>query len=199
MPEQLRVGILGLWRGASFAHAFAANEHTQLVAGCDFNEATRQSFTKSFPSVQLYDDYDAFLAQDLDLVMICSYCPSHGPHAEAALQAGKHVLSEVTAFHTLAEGVALVRAVEETGLTYMMAENYCYFAYTEEMRQIFQEGRLGDFMYAECEYVHDIRYLMLNPDGSKHWRAWLPPIYYCTHPSAPSSASPATARWRSVG
>lgn len=71
-------------------------------------------------------------ASDIDAVVLASYCPDHAPQAVRALRAGKHVLSEVTAFHTVAQGVALARAVEETGLTYMMAENTCYFPVCEE-------------------------------------------------------------------
>ena len=64
--------------------------------------------------------------------------PPHDALAEirtAALTAGKHVMSETAACHTLGEGVALARAVEKSGKIYMFAENYPYMVYNQEMRR----------------------------------------------------------------
>lgn len=50
------------------------------------------------------------------------------------------------------------------------------------MQRLFAEGRLGDFLFGEGEYVQDGRRLMgRKPDGSCHWRCWLPPSYYSSH------------------
>ena len=63
-------------------------------------------------------------------------------------------MSECAACHTPAEGVALIRAVEETGRIYLFAENYPYMAYNQEMRRLYREGTVGTFLYGEGEYVH---------------------------------------------
>jgi predicted dehydrogenase len=186
MNKRFRVGVFGAWRGATLAKLFQAYEDVDIVAGCDFNPARLETFVTQFPQAQLFQNYEDLLAEDFDILILASYCPRHGPDAVKALQAGKHVFSEVTAFHTPAEGVALVEAVEKSDYHYMMAENYCYFRDTLEMQRLFQEGALGEFLYGECEYVHDIRSLMTrNPNGSYHWRACLPPFYYNTHSLGP--------------
>jgi predicted dehydrogenase len=180
------VGVYGTWRGSDLARLFHAHDDVEIVAGCDFDQRRLDTFTTYFPQARLFQDYDDLLAEDFEILILASYCPNHGPDAVKALQAGKHVYSEVTAFHTLGEGVALVEAVEATGRLYMLAENFCYLREILEMQRLFREGELGEFLYGECEYVHDIRNLMVrNADGSYHWRAWLPPFYYNTHSLGP--------------
>lgn len=186
MGKQFRLGVLGVGRGAYLATLFQQHEDVEVVAGCDFNPARLAGFQKQFPDARTCADYGDLLRDDVDVVLVASYCPDHAPHAIAALDAGKHVFSEVTAFHTPAEGVALVEAVERSGLQYMLAENFVYLREAQEMRRLFANGTLGELLYGECEYVHDIRPLMVRePDGSYHWRVWLPPFYYNTHSLGP--------------
>jgi len=185
MTTVLKIGVLGLRRGAHLARQVAADERVRLVAGCDADDDTRAAFARAFPDAEVCREYEELVQSDIDAVIVASGCHQHGPDAVRALRAGKHVFSEVTAFHTLADGVALVRAVEETGLLYMLGENVCYFPTFEEAARIFRSGRLGQFMYAECEYVHDCRRLMHNRDGARNWRSYLAPLYYCTHSLGP--------------
>lgn len=186
MSKRFRVGVLGTWRGAYLAGLFQAHEDVEVVAGCDFDPGYLDDFSTRFPKARAFQNYDELLQEDFDILIVASYCPSHAPDAVKALQAGKHVFSEVTAFHTPAEGVALVETVEASGRRYMLAENFCYLREAQEMRRLFEEGELGEFLYGECEYVHDIRHLFVrNVDGSYHWRNWLPPFYYNTHSLGP--------------
>jgi predicted dehydrogenase len=96
-------------------------------------------------------------------------------------------MSETSACLTLAQGVALIEAVERSGKIYMFAENYPYMVYNQEMRRRYQAGEIGEFRYGEGEYVHPMRSaesLRLAP-GYNHWRNWIPSTYYCTHSLAP--------------
>jgi predicted dehydrogenase len=98
-----------------------------------------------------------------------------------------HVMSETTACKTLGEAVELVRTVEKTGKIYMLAENYCYFAYNQEMRRLYKAGEVGEVQFAECEYNHPADAWTLNAlaPGLNHWRNWIPSTYYCTHALGP--------------
>src|SRR5436190_19609547 len=96
-------------------------------------------------------------------------------------------MSECICNATLAEGVALCRAVERSGKTYMLAENYAYTAFSMEMRRLYRAGEIGEVTYAEGEYNHPMaprERVALSP-GLDHWRNWLPSTYYCTHALAP--------------
>lgn len=186
-PSILRVGVVGVGRGQSFMQS-AAGEATgmKLVAICD-RWAERLAQVGKQYGVATYEDYDDFLAHDLDAVILANYFHEHAPFAIKALRAGKHVMSECVSNATLAEGVALCRAVEETGRIYMLAENYPYTAFNMELRRLYQAGEIGEVTYAEGEYNHPMPqrdWLSISP-GRRHWRNCIPSTYYCTHALAP--------------
>ena len=184
--REIRVGVLGVRRGMSFARG-AAHAGMRLVALCDTWEEKLAEAAATYPDVAAYTEFDRFLDHDMDAVVLANYSHEHAPFAVKALKAGKHVMSEVIACSTMAEAVALVRAVEKSGHIYMMAENYCFFATNQEMRRLYGKGEIGDVRFAECEYNHsgsDEWYNGLAP-GADHWRNWLPPTYYPTHALGP--------------
>lgn len=121
--NEITVGLYGTGRGANLASYFASHADVEIVAGCDASDAVLMGFAARFPKAGLFKNYPELLAQGFDVLILASYCQDHGPDAIQALQAGKHVFSEVTAFHTPAEGVALVEAVEQCSRVYMLAEN----------------------------------------------------------------------------
>lgn len=191
--KKLRLGIWGLGRGLHLVST-ARQVNVEIVAGCDFNPRFLDLFRTQIPQGQFTENADEFLSWDFDAVLLATFCPSHAGDAIRCLRAGKHVLSEVTAFHTLAEGVQLVEAVERSGLVYQMAENYPYTAHNRWLARKWREGLFGSLQYAEYSYIHDCLDLAYTYiDGSPvqpghtlhHWRSWLPWHYYCTHSLGP--------------
>jgi predicted dehydrogenase len=184
--EMIRVGVIGVGRGSRFARGAGALVGMELVALCDQWEEKLRSVAGEL-GVAAYTDYNTFLQHDMDAVILANYFHEHAPFAIKALAAGKHVMSETSACLTLAQGVALVEAVERSGKIYMFAENYPYMVYNQEMRRLFQEGVIGDFRYGEGEYVHPMAAYESNrlSPGYNHWRNWIPATYYCTHSIAP--------------
>lgn len=180
------MGIIGVGRGVGFARG-AGHVGMKVVALCDTWEEKLDEAGKKFPDVTTYTDYDRFLEHDMDAVVLANYCHQHAPFAIKALKAGKHVMSEVIACKTMAEAVALVRAVEKSKKIYMMAENYCFFVYNQEMRRLYRAGEIGEVQFAECEYNHPgaSKYVNQLAPGIMHWRNWLPSTYYPTHALGP--------------
>jgi predicted dehydrogenase len=183
--EKIKVGIIGVGRGMSFT----ANQDItglELVALCDtWEEKLTEAGQKL--NAATYTNYDEFLKHDMDAVILANYFDEHASFAIKALESGKHVMSETSANSTMAEGVALCRAVEKSGLIYMLAENYAYTANSQEMRRLYQAGEIGEVRYAEGEYNHpvDLDFKLRLAPGKNHWRLWLPSTYYCTHALAP--------------
>jgi predicted dehydrogenase len=60
-----------------------------------------------------------------------------------------------------------------------------YYAWVQAYKQIVDRGDLGEIMYAEGEYIHDLGSLAFDENGNKTWRASLPPIMYPTHDLGP--------------
>jgi predicted dehydrogenase len=186
--DRIRVGVVGVGRGQAFMHQAPA-AGMELVAICDLWKERLEEVGKRF-GIATYTDYDAFLAHDLDAVVLANYFHEHAPFAIKALRAGKHVMSECAACSTLAEGVELCRAVEKTGRIYLFAENYPYTAFNLEMARLYKAGEIGRVLYAEGEYNHPMpfRAHQAIAPGLRHWRNNLPTTYYCTHAMAPLMA-----------
>jgi predicted dehydrogenase len=189
----LMIGIAGLRRGASFVGVFNAQRDTQVTAVCDVNAARARACAEAAGVPQWFAAYDELLASDVDAVLVATPAPTHAVCAVAALRAGKHVLSEVPAVYSLEEGRLLAQAVQETGRTYMFAENMNYMAFLQTFDRMVKDGRIGDPYYGEAEYIHNCEGLMHGRDdgltpGSESgptWRAAMPPIHYCTHSLGP--------------
>lgn len=192
MEKQIiKLGVFGCYRGAHFYQLLKLNG-AEIVAVCDFNEERIQRAKADLgEGVTTYTNFDEFINHEgLEAVLIANYFHEHAPYAIAALEKGIHVLSECTSNGTMAEGVALVRAAEKSSAIYMLAENYPYMLFNQEMRRVYQSGILGRALYCEGEYNHPTdpsnkhEGVYLCP-GSKHWRYNLPRTYYITHSLAP--------------
>jgi len=184
--KPIRVGVIGVGRGNSFATGANELVGMKLVALCDtWKEKLKEAGKRH--GVAAYTDYDKFLEHDMDAVVLANFFHEHAPFALKALAAGKHVMSETSCNATLAEGVALCRAVEQSGKIYMLAENYPYTKFNMEMRCLYRTGEIGRVTYAEGEYNHPIEPTVKNrlSPGLNHWRNWIPSTYYCTHALAP--------------
>ena len=196
MKRKIRVGIFGVgFRGNSVGRGGSLigcveKSGAEVVAICDNKELhLRYCKEKCFKNreVGMYTDFDSFIKHDMDAVMLCNYFAEHVPFAIAAMRAGKHVLCETTSNITLADGVALCRVKEETGMTFGLLENYPFFKSNQEMERLYKGGTLGDIVYAEGEYVHPNTRQEKNrlSPGKYHWRNWIPRSYYLTHSLAP--------------
>jgi predicted dehydrogenase len=184
----LRVGIVGLGRGAVLHRALALQPACEVVAVCSRRVARAQAYAAENGVARAHASFAALLGDgDLDAVVIASPAPYHAEQAIAALGAGKHVLSEVPAAGSLDECEGLVAAVEaaQGRAIYMFAENANYAVLTRTWESIVAQGLMGKIVYAESQYVHDLRFMMRDADGQLTWRASLPPIHYCTHELGP--------------
>lgn len=194
-PDPIRLAVVGGRRGRHFNKALdRLSEKIQLVAVCDVLDDVLTAWKEQYPDARTYRDYSDLLSDsDVDAVFLATPLTQHASQAIAALESGKHVLSEVIASHTLEDSWALIEAVERSGLTYMLAENYCYMRPNLMVENIASQGLFGRITHLEGAYIHDCRKLLHYPDGSLTWRGQLradyDSIYYPTHSLGP------VARW----
>lgn len=187
----IRLAVVGGQRGRSFNRALTVlADKVRLTAVCELQEQMLAEWKQSNPEVKTYTSYDLLLEDpDIDAVLLATPLIIHARQAIDALRAGKHVLSEVIAAHTLEDCWQLIEAVEQTGLTYMMAENYCYMRPNMMVGEMVRKGAFGRITHAEGAYLHDCRSLTHYPDGSLTWRGELQRTYngmnYPTHSLGP--------------
>ena len=185
--DKIKVGIFGYSRGSSYVDAFLQNG-TEIVAVCEKrSDRVARAKEKLGENIAIYDNFDAFIEHDMDAVLLANFFHEHTPYAIRCLEKNIHVFCECISNSTMAEGVQLVEAAEKSQAIYMLAENYPYLLYNQEMKRIYEGGTLGKCMYAEGEYCHagDPYHFSGLTDSLKHWRNNLPRTYYVTHSLAP--------------
>ncbi len=186
--KKWKVGIVGLSRGRGFVQVFDAHPRIEVSALCDVDEDRLTQTGEAFklPGSHLFTSFDDFLNSPIDIVMIATPIPFHAEQTIKSVESGRHVLCEQTAAYTIEECERIVETVRGTGMSYMMAENYCYFHYVREWKKLIDQGKLGHIFYAEGEYIHEIVNLLVDQKtGKYYWRHERPPIWYCAHTLGP--------------
>ncbi len=171
--QTIKVGIAGA-RGLSTVMGLNALPNVEITALCDLDEAVLNQHGQNLGVAEnhRYRIFDDMLESDIDAVVIATPMQCHVPQAIAALEAGKHVLSEVTAGVTMDELWWLCESVEKYGKTYMMAENYMYMPQIQLVRELMAKGLFGECYYAEGMYLHNIDPLFVYPNGKTSWRSF---------------------------
>ena len=170
--------------------------HCRTVAVCD----TSPHGFADYEGIATHTDYDAFLAEGLDVVAVITPGPVHADQSIRAMDAGAHVLCETPCVYSVAEARAVIEAARRTGKRFMLAEDYIWMGWTQELKARVDAGRFGKIVYAEGDYTHDCRDFMLSvewwhipyakraehPEAVKTWRAThMPPLSYCSHTLGP--------------
>ena len=144
----IRVGVVGVGRGQSFASSATDLVGMKLVALCDLWEERLLEVGKRY-GVATYADYDRFLEHDMDAVILANYFHEHAPFAIKALAAGKHVLCEKPMAATLDDAKAMAKAARDSGRILMIAIHSRYSPQTIAAKKIIDSGALGRVYYGE--------------------------------------------------
>ncbi|MCC6443210.1 MAG: Gfo/Idh/MocA family oxidoreductase [Armatimonadetes bacterium] len=203
MNRRWGIGVLGTGRGMSYVHAYSHHPDTEVLALCGLDRPRLEAAAagSGVEGLSLYSDYEEMLRrEDIDIIVVASDGTLHAQHSRMALDARKAVLSEVPADYSYEECVRLAEKVEKTGLRYMMAENCLYFPYIPTLKGYIDAGKLGKVVYAESEYVHDVRHIYYRDEQGNHytreeaqkhpgakrtWRSGIHPMQYITHSLGP--------------
>jgi predicted dehydrogenase len=120
---RIRIGVVGCGLIAQMMHLPHLSELDDvydIVAVCDVSPGALAFVGDRYGVARRHADWRSLLKEPLDAVLIAT-AGSHAPIALAALQAGKHVLTEKPMCYTLREADELVDAVGRSGLTFMVA------------------------------------------------------------------------------
>ena len=190
MEKKIRIGFVGC--GAfcrNFVPLFQAHPAVEFVAVCDLIPERAKEYDDLFHVDKIYDSFEEMLATDeLNTIAIFTQRHLHGPMVIAALKAGKNVYSAVPMASSVEEIKEIVELVKQTRLTYSMGETGHYRPCSIFCRQKLKSGEMGDMVYAEAQYNHDMIhfYDAYKHSGGENWRqvAGIPPMLYPTHSTA---------------
>lgn len=166
----LGVGIVGLGQGRSHLRAFGLLDGARVVAVCDADAALAERVAREDGVAAHYADYERLLAnRAVDLVVVATPDHLHGRQAIMALEAGKHVLSEIPMALTIAECATIVALAARRGLKYHLGNQVRFAPCLHDVQRLIADGAFGEVFYGEGEYLHDMGDIVADRPAD-HWR-----------------------------
>lgn len=177
----IRLGIVGMGsRGQGVLGRIKGLPGIEVVAICDKNQDKIVSSQKMLadngkPKAREYLGEHAWRAlcddPEIDVVYNTTPWELHVPVQIAAMNGGKHVLTEVPSAFTVDECWELVETSERTKKHCMQLENCCYGEIEMLTFNLAKLGMLGDIIHAEGAYIHDLRHMCsANYPDCEYWR-----------------------------
>jgi hypothetical protein len=181
--DVLKIGFVGVGaRGSCLLRILQDLKNVQIKALCDIREdrvqrAQRWVVEAGQPEPAGYTkgerDFERLCqTEDLDLVITATPWQWHVPVCVAALQAGKHVATEVPAALTLEECWQLVDTAEKANKHCVMLENYCYFRKVMLVLNMVRKGTFGELLHCEGrsqENWPNENWHLFNSNGTLGW------------------------------
>ena len=156
--NKLGVGFVGSdVHIGGYVKAFFAQPDVRLIAACDSEEDSAREVAAQGNMGSWTTCYQELLENPkIDVIMVCSPDHFHAAHSIAALNAGKHVLCEKPMTTTLQDCKDMVKAVDETGLTFMVSQFMRFQPIHQEIKKMYDDGVLGRAFFVEGSYIHDM-------------------------------------------
>lgn len=152
----IRVAMLSFWHVHGKDYARAAEEHpaTEIAAVWDENPERGQAEAAQ-RGVPFFAQLDDLLAQpDIDGVIVTSPTNLHHTVMMAAARAGKHIFTEKVIAATLGEAQAIVAAVEQAGVAFVVAMRRLTDPSTVAIRELIAQGALGELTAVRVRDSH---------------------------------------------
>jgi predicted dehydrogenase len=150
------IGIIGYgYWGPNLARNFAAQDGARVAVIADGNSARHAAAAHAHPSARITTDaLDLIRDPAVDAVAIATPISSHFPLAQAALEAGKHVLVEKPMTATPEEARILVGLADQKKLTLAVDHTFIYGAPVRKIKELADAGELGKTLYMDSVRVN---------------------------------------------
>lgn len=144
MQQEIRIGICGAGSfGSARAKACAHLDGVRVVLGWSRSSATRERFGRATHARVVPNWQDLCLDAEVDAVVVSTPNLQHVPQAEAALQAGKHVLVETPLSPTSLLAHRLADLAQHRGLVlHHGAKSRYHPDHATHIQRLRQVGRL---------------------------------------------------------
>ncbi len=152
-----------------------------VVALCDVDpEAARKRKKHFYPEAKIYEDYrELLLRDDVEVVDVATHPPVRTPIIEAALKAGKHVLSQKPFVLDLDVGERLVELADRMGVRLGVNQNGRWAPHFSYAARAIEKGLLGrilgvhftvdwDHSWVAGTEFENVKHLILY-DFAIHW------------------------------
>ena len=153
--KRLGVGVVGAGRWANWAHlpGWSRDERCEIVAICDREADRASAAAREFGVPVVTGDYRELLKRDdIDIVDVVTGDSEHLEINVAAVEAGKHVLSEKPVAHDFRDVRRVADLAAEKGLKTKVGFTFRYSPAVRYLKNMIDSGSLGTpFIYNAYE------------------------------------------------
>lgn len=144
--KRLGIGVIGAGRWANLAHlpGWARDDRCQIVGICDLDNDRAAAAAAKFGAEVATTDYRELLKRDdIDIIDVITRDSEHFALNSAALDAGKHVLSEKPVAHDHRDVASLAALARSAGLKTKVGLTFRYSPAVRYMKDLIRSGSLG--------------------------------------------------------
>ena len=158
MDKKVRIGIVGCGGIANGKHlpSLSKLKNIEIVAFCDLVLERAQEAAKKYgaPKATVTADYRELLKdQTIDAVHVCTPNDKHAEITIAALESGKHVMSEKPMAKKAADARRMVEAAKRTGKKLTVGYQTRFQDDSQYLHKICRAGELGEIYYAKAHAI----------------------------------------------
>lgn len=183
---KLKIGFIGLGqRGAAYGmtdgsigllgNVLKNSDDVIVTVICDkFQErldaASEKIVAHGYPLPMQTKDYKDVMNADIDAIIISTSWDMHVKVALEGMRARIPVAMEVGGTHSIEDCWKLVDCYEETGTPIFFMENCCYNKDEALVTSLVRNGVLGEVVYCQGYYCHDLREEIAGGIDTHHYR-----------------------------
>ena len=150
----MKVGVIGCgFFAQNHLHAWRYIEGVDVVALCDNDQSNLFATSKEFKiRRQFTDAVELFKYGQFDIVDIATTAPSHRSLVEMAAQHTKHIICQKPFAESVKDARAMVGAVEATGKTLMVHENFRWQSAVRAVIEELRKGTIGEPFFGRVSF-----------------------------------------------
>jgi predicted dehydrogenase len=147
--KSIGIGIVGYgYWGPNLVRNFASSESASVIGVSDLDPAKLSTCMRRHPEISTTSDFRELLRNPkVDAIAIATPVHTHFELAQAALNAGKHVLVEKPLAQTSDQVRRLVDEADRRGLTLMVDHTFLYTPAVQKIRELMLQDQLGEVYY----------------------------------------------------
>jgi len=152
----IRIGVIGYgYWGPNIVRNFQTHDHSEVALVCDKNPNCGDRLRKAYPAIPFTTNTNEVLTSPkVDAVAVVTPVWTHYELAKAALENGKHIFVEKPFTCSTAQAEELIELADRKNLKIMVDHTFLFTGAVKKIRQLVQEGALGDLYYYDSLRVN---------------------------------------------
>lgn len=175
--KKIRLGIIGTgmaWERLHWPAIQELGDKYEIVALCNRNRDKALDFARkiNLPEEKVYDDYRKMLEKEnLDAVDLLVPIPENYDLAGEVVKANINLIAEKPLAATMEGAEKLLELHRQHPVLMMVAENYRYDEGINKIREVLEQGKIGDIVYfifnKSVDFEEDMK---KDTFAAKEWR-----------------------------